>query len=124
MYDCLNTNVAVLTGAAGCISGDTIVKYNRARTGRKGQIEKMYKGYKKIPFLGSNSGWDESIPTYVRSYIDSEDRIKLNEVEDIIYSGKKEVWKLTLKDGKTLKATPNHEILTKKGFIPLCKLRN
>ena len=30
IYDCLNTNVAVLTGAAGCISGDTIVKYNRA----------------------------------------------------------------------------------------------
>ena len=123
IHDCLNTNVAVLTGAAGCISGDTVVKYNRARTGRKGQIEKMYKGHKKIPFLGSNSGWDENIPTYVRSYIESEDRIKLNEVEDIIYSGKKEVWKLTLVDGKTLKATPNHEILTKKGFIPLCKLK-
>lgn len=122
VHDCLNTNVAVLTGPAGCLSGDTIIKYNRARTGRQGKLVDMYTSFHKPPKKGTN-GWDRSIPTKVRSYIDSDDRIKLNDVEDIIYSGKKEVYLLTLADGKTLKATADHRIMTKEGFVPLQDLQ-
>ena len=122
VHECLKHNVSVLTGAAGCLTGDTIIKYNRAKTGRQGTIRDMYVSFNKAPIKGSN-GWDKAIPTYVRSYIASENRIRLNEVKDIVYSGKKEVYLLTLNDGKTLRATADHEIMTDEGFVPLIELK-
>ena len=123
VHDCLNTNVAVLTGAAGCLSGDTLISMSRASLGRKKPIEQMYKSYKCIPYLGSH-GWRKDVITYVRSFIKEQELIRLNEVEDIIYSGKKEVWKLTLEDGKNLKATPDHRIMTREGFKCLKDLKD
>lgn len=122
VHECLQHNVSVLTGPAGCLTGDTIIKYNRARTGRKGTLKDMYVSWHKAPVKGSN-GWDLSIPTYVRSFVESENRIRLNKVKDIVYSGKKKVYRLTLSDGKTLKATADHRIRTENGFIPLINLK-
>ena len=118
VYSCLNTNVAVLTGPAGCLSGDTLINMSRASLGRKRPIELMYKSHNNIPCRGSH-GWRKDVITYVRSYKEEQGLIRLNEVEDIIYSGKKEVWELTLRDGKKLKATPDHRIMTKEGFKQL-----
>ena len=124
VHKCLNSNVAVLTGSAGCITGDSIISYNRASSGRKDTIEDMYISWKtEYTKEGIRKrGWDKSIITKVRSYIKEQDRVKLNEVQDIVYSGKKEVYLLTLEDGKTLKATPEHKIMTKEGFKELIKL--
>ena len=121
IHACLENNVAVLTGSAGCITGDTLISMSRASLGRKRPIELMYKSYNNIPYKGSH-GWRKDVTTYVRSYIEGQGLIRLNEVEDIVYSGKKEVWKLTLEDGKFLKATADHKIMTKKGFKPLGEL--
>lgn len=118
VHDCLSTNVAVLTAKAGCISGDTLISMSRASLGRKRPIELMYKSHNSIPYGGSR-GWRKDVTTYVRSYKEEQGLIRLNEVEDIIYSGKKEVWELTLRDGKKLKATPDHRIMTKEGFKQL-----
>lgn len=115
IHDCLNANVAVLTSAAGCISGDAIIRMSRASLGGKRPIELMYKSQNNIPYRGSH-GWKKDVSTYVRSYIEEQNLIRLNEVEDILYSGKKEVWELLLEDGKTLKATPEHKIMTNKGY--------
>ena len=120
--ECLDSNISIISGPAGCLTGDTIIKYNRARTGRKGKLKNMYTSFHKAPVKGSN-GWDRSIPTKVRSYISSENRVKLNDVEDIVYSGKKDVYCLTLADGKTLKATADHQIMTKDGFVQLKNLK-
>ena len=120
--DCLNSNISILSGPAGCLTGDTIIKYNRARTGRKGKLKNMYTSFHKVPVKGSN-GWDKSIPTKVRSYMTSENRIKLNDVEDITYSGKKKVYCLTLEDGKTLKATADHQVMTNDGFVQMRNLK-
>lgn len=120
--ECLDSNISVISGPAGCLTGDTIIKYNRAKTGRKGKLKNMYTSFHKAPVKGSN-GWDRSIPTKVRSYISSENRVKLNDVEDIVYSGKKDVYCLTLADGKTLKATADHQIMTKDGFVQLKNLK-
>ena len=121
VHDCLNTNVAVLSGPAGCLTGDTLISMSRASLGRKRPLELMYKSYNDIPYRGSR-GWRKDVATYIRSYIEEQKLIRLNEVEDIVYSGKKEVWLLTLEDGKTLKATADHKIMTKNGFKPLKEL--
>jgi ATP-dependent exoDNAse (exonuclease V) alpha subunit len=121
VHDCLDTNVAVLSGPAGCIAGDTLISMSRASLGRKRPIELMYKSHNNIQYRGSH-GWRKDVVTYVRSYIEEQKLIRLNEVEDIVYSGKKEVWKLILEDGKTLKATADHKVMTKEGFKPLKEL--
>lgn len=40
-------------------------------------------------------------------------------MKDVVYSGKKEVWLLKLKNGKEIKATKDHKIMTKKGWVEL-----
>ena len=115
---CLSKNVSVLTGAAGCLSGDTVIRYNRARFGGKKTIRDLYNA-----FHGTEGRrWDKNTKTYVRSFIGAENCVRLNEIEDVVYSGKKPVYLLTLEDGKTIKATSDHKILTKSGFKPLINL--
>ena len=104
----------------GCLSGDTVIRYNRASLGRKITLKDMYERQNNI---SKRYKWDLSIPTKVRSYIEKEDRIRLNEVDCVTYSGKKMVYKLTLEDGKSLKATIEHKIMTDKGFIELGNLK-
>jgi hypothetical protein len=99
----------------GCISGDTIINFNRAKKGFKLSIENAYKQHKRKPFISRY--WNNKITTYIRSF--KEKYIQLNEMLDIIYSGKKEVFKIILENGLFLKATIDHLILTKEGYIPL-----
>ncbi len=40
------------------------------------------------------------------------------------YQGKREVWKLTTESGLTLVATPDHKIMTTRGWVELAKLRS
>ena len=104
----------------GCLSGDAVIRYNRASLGRKITLKDMYERQNNI---SKRYKWDLSIPTKVRSYIEKEGRIRLNEVDCVTYSGKKMVYKLTLEDGKSLKATIEHKIMTNKGFIELGNLK-
>lgn len=104
----------------GCLSGDTVIRYNRATLGKKITLKDMYERQNNI---SKRYKWDLSIPTKVRSYIEKEDRIRLNEVDCVTYSGKKMVYKLTLEDGKSLKATIEHKIMTNKGFVELGNLK-
>jgi DNA repair protein RadD len=100
----------------GCISGDTIINENRCTLGRKKRIDKMYaafNGLKKHKY----HNYDKNFKTYVRSLINGS--IQLNEIESILYSGIKKVLKLELKNGFTLKATPEHKIMTSQGWIEL-----
>jgi len=79
----------------------------------------IYNKWNKLKSYGKE--WDKEIKTYVRSY-DGE-LIKLNEIEDILYSGIKKVYQLKLKNGKKLKATADHKIMTKRGWVKLKKLK-
>lgn len=119
--ECLQHNVSVLTGPAGCLTGDMLISYSRAKLGKKRELQLLYKSYNGIPIRGSH-GFRHDVKTYVRSYIEDENLIRLNEVENIVYSGVKPVYKLTLEDGKFLKATATHEIMTKEGFKELRNL--
>jgi ATP-dependent exoDNAse (exonuclease V) alpha subunit len=111
VHDCLNHNVSVLTGAAGCVAGDTIVKFKigRQRKEQVATIEQLLDLYKK----DSEKKW------YVKSYIPVTKEIAWNEIEKVVYSGVKQTYELITEDGKTLRATSDHEILTQKGFKQL-----
>ena len=102
----------------GCVAGDTLIRFNRNGKGFTLPIEQAY--FQWIGQGKSPRKWDLSKPTYVRS--DGGDKICLNQVGDIIYSGEKEVFSLELEDGKRLECTSDHRIMTDKGFVELSKL--
>ena len=51
------------------------------------------------------------IPTYIRSYKDDKNEISLHQIDNIVFSGVKEVFSLTLENGNKIKATENHQFL-------------
>ena len=59
------------------------------------------------------------LPTQVRSF--NGKTIQLNTIKNVVYSGKKEVFKLTLVNGLHIKATKDHKFMTKNGW---CKLED
>ena len=105
----------------GCVTGDSIININRCTLGRKYRIDHAYRAFKQIKKHSYIKTWDVSKPTYIRSF--TGDRVHLHEIEDILYSGKKEVWELILENGLSLKATADHKIMTRRGWVELTSLK-
>jgi len=103
-------------GCYGCLTGDTMININRNELGRKFRLDYLYKQFNNKPIF-MNKKWNLNIQTYVRSF--DGDLIRLHKMITVVYSGKKEVWELFLKDGKKLKATTEHKILTCNGWKQL-----
>jgi len=103
----------------GCISWDSIINENRNKLGRKKRIETMYKGFNGLN-KNQKHNYDKTYKTFVRSF--NGEKIKLNEVESVSYSGIKDLLKLKLENGLELKATPDHKIMTKTGWVRMYKL--
>ena len=101
-----------LEAPTGCIAEGTIINLNRGRLGRPTTIEKAVKHFNQKG--SSNYNWDLSIPTYIRSL--KNDFVQLSLADNFLYSGKKSVMKLLLADGTTLRATPDHKIMTTCGY--------
>jgi hypothetical protein len=119
--DCFNkhkdASCHALFWQMGCLSGDTVLRINRGGISRKYTIKNVYE--KLILNLGKR--WNKAIKTKTRSYQDG--FIKLNDIVQVYYSGKKQLYKLTLKNGFELKATFEHKILTKQGWFKLIDLK-
>jgi Fe-S cluster biosynthesis and repair protein YggX len=103
-------------GRMGCITGDTKINLNRCKKGFNISIKNLYERFNKI---SKRYSWNKEA-TFVRSF--NGERIILHEIEDVVYSGKKEVFELKL-ENHSIKATSNHKIMTKNGMIPLKKLK-
>lgn len=103
----------------GCVTGDTLIRINRHNLGRKVKIKDAYRRWIG---LDKRYAWDDE-PMYIRRYIESEDRIKLSGCNEIVWAGVKPVWKVTLEDGKSIKATIDHPFLTKEGYVALGSLK-
>lgn len=107
-------------GITGCLSGDSIIPCNRGGGAlRKYTIKYLYNIYHKNPDKLRTRNLN--IPTFVRSFNGKE--IRLHKIEDVVYSGKKKIYGLILKDGKNIKATADHKFLTKEGWKPLEQLK-
>jgi len=101
----------------GCVAGSTEISLNR---GGKGFTTTIANAYRALRHENKGKKWDLSIPTYARSHVG--DRIGLHKIEDIYYSGVKDVVLLSLEDGKTLRLTSDHRVLTTHGWVEAGKL--
>jgi len=110
-------NVFVIDGEVGCLTGDTLINFNRATLGKRCRLDWMYNQFhNNVEKLKHFKQWD-SRPTFVRSF--DGNNIGLHPILDVIYSGIKEVFLLSLEGEFNIKATANHKILTQKGWKEL-----
>jgi hypothetical protein len=99
----------VLTGATGCLVGDTQLQINRRNRKTRGSANRVYNirtAYERTANLGSRYRWDSTIPTKLLSLKD--DSIGYHTSTDIVYSGRKPVYTLTTDKGKQITVTAEH----------------
>jgi hypothetical protein len=89
----------------GCVDGDAVVHVNRAGRGFKMTLRELHHKF----HAGKDRGrsWDTSIPTHIRSL--KGDTLGLQPVLNVLHKGVKAVVKITLRSGKAIRVTPDHE---------------
>ncbi|NHZ71916.1 MAG: hypothetical protein GWP17_02375 [Aquificales bacterium] len=87
-----------------CVSGDSLVM--DARTGQRYRLDEL-----------------ENLDDFLIQGIDEQWETAVGRVSHWIDSGHKEVYRLTLHNGNSIKVTPDHRLLTEDGWQPLSSLR-
>lgn len=114
--------VYIVVGEERCLTGDTIINVNRNTLGKKYNLKWMYNQFNNNPDkLKHFKQWDLDSPTFVRSYNGHD--IGLNKINNVVYSGNKEIFKIELENGLSIKATKDHKIMTNNGFVELQYLK-
>lgn len=93
----------------GCVAGSTIIPVRRGGLTRYLTIERVF--HKLSSTRAWSQGrpvWNLSIPTYVKSFCDGE--LRVNRLIAVIPKGVHAVLRLTLRSGKSILITPDHEI--------------
>lgn len=96
-------DAALLADDPGCIDGDAVVRVNRAGKGFALPLRELYRRFHHGKF-------DPAIPTMIRSLCGGV--FRLNRVRDVLHRGRRAVLALRLESGKSLRLTPDHEVLT------------
>ena len=110
--------IFAVDGYEGCLDGDTIIRTSRNALGRQYSIKHLYNQFHGNPDKIKNfNQWNLNIPTFVRSYDGY--RIKLHKIRDVVYSGKKELFLLILRNNKSIYATIDHRFFTHNGWREL-----
>lgn len=105
-------------GSPGCIAGSETVTINRGGKSFQISIADLYHKYHG----GTSNGgygerkWRDDIPTTIQCRDEETGCIRLGTITDVIDSGIKSVYRVTLVDGRTLLATKDHRFLTNKGW--------
>lgn len=97
----------------GCLAYDTVIPVHRAGKGFKNTIKHHYKKFTGNGKVTSKS-WDKNIQTMVRSY--NGEMVRLSPATNFVFSGVKMVYQLVLHNGRSLRATPEHLIMTTDGW--------
>jgi superfamily II DNA or RNA helicase len=101
-----------------CVTGDTTLSLNRGGKGFKTTVKKAYERWSG---KDARYSWVARTPTRIRSL--QGDQIRLQEVVAFIDKGERVVYTLKLVDGKELRLTSDHKVLTSKGYVHACLLR-
>lgn len=104
----------LLSDEMGCIAGDTELKIIRRKSSRKISMSKLYHRFNGIKI--DRYRWDLQFPTYLRSL--KGDAFGYHKIRKVLYKGIKPVIQIKLKSGKSIKLTPDHEVLTPEGYKP------
>jgi hypothetical protein len=124
-----------IIGPPGCLSASTVLNFNRGKrnAGREYTIEDAYYKFHSIyrpstgthqPRHGGRYWWNRKTPTRTLSMRD-DGFIAYHEIEDIVYSGKKETFTVTTESGRSLRVTSEHPFKIPgdmKTFLPLSSL--
>ena len=111
----------LIFGPPGCLSKDTILKISRSQrhSPREYTIEDAYHRFHHIRNKSTKKWakfWDQSYPTKILS-LEKRMVTGYHEIEDIVYSGEKTTYTVTVKSGKSLRITKNHRFKVPKGTI-------
>jgi len=111
-----------------CLSGATEVTFNRPDRWKKGQHCKQSpweKGGFTIAELyrkwNTKAGKKRIKNQLVRIYDEKEKKFSVSSICNVMYSGKKDVFKVTLENGKEIKSSKDHLFLTSEGWQTLEK---
>lgn len=111
--DLYDKPMRALSLTTGCLTGDMVINLDRAYNGFKSTLKNAYNRFNQKPTLGKV--WDKTIPTFVRSFTGK--NIGLHEIDNIVYSGVKPVYRVTLENDRYVNCTINHEIMTNNGWV-------
>jgi len=111
----------LVTGDTGCISGDTEIRISRAKNTQTWKIKDLYLKSNGLVKSTSRNKFDTTIPLFIRSFNGKD--IRLNKIKKVLYSGKKLVHELTLENGFKIKATTDHRIMSREGWVEMGKLK-
>jgi len=103
-----------LVGPPGCLSGNTEVLINRGGKTFPIRLDHLYH-----KFHGGESNhrkWNENIPTTIQYRSEEDGCIRLCELRDVVDSGKKVVYLVTLNDGRQIEATKDHRFFGEAGW--------
>ena len=110
--------VFIVDGQEGCLSGDTEIQISKGKLSKRYTIQWLYNQFNNNPDkLKYFKQMDLTTPLFCRSYNGKD--IKLHKINDVLYSGKKIIYKLTLENDLNIKATKEHKFLTKDGWKEL-----
>lgn len=112
-----------------CLSGDTEITFNRPNRWRQGihtkqspffengfTIKELYRKWNK-------SEYSKNVISsmLLRVYDEKEKIFTVSNIKNILYSGKKEVYKVSTQSGKSIKCSKEHLFLSENGWITLEK---
>jgi DNA polymerase III alpha subunit len=109
-----------------CVSGDTVLLKNRNGY-KKVTVSEMYKTKNDKQWAKENGKESlhkkYNLQGYGKSFSKKDNRIYPNEIVDIRYEGKKEVYKIVTETGRFIKTTDNHKFPTPNGTVMLKDLK-
>ena len=115
-------NKVPLFADCGCLAGNSLIRYSRSNKNSVFQgvipksadtIENLYKLFNRHK---------KSSDFYVQSFSGS--KIIKHKIVNVVQSGIKKVILLYLEDGKHLALTPDHEVMTDRGFVEAGKIKD
>lgn len=117
-----------------CLTGDTVISFDLPRGKSNGSrfrhhpvtLERLYENWVNGTTLTTRWGSEVAIEQKsrignmrIRCYDELTGSVTNSKILDVWCAGYKPVYEVTFDDGSTLKATADHEVYTKAGWLPL-----
>ena len=107
-------------GPEGCLSGDTFIQYKvvtkdgKIQNSKGGSLKRLYERFNKLQsdILGTYQRKVSENSLFYVSAIKDDGTVFSNLVADVIYSGKRKTYIVTIESGETLICTSEHKFFT------------
>jgi recombination protein RecA len=122
--------VIEIMGPESCLSGDTFIKYRtltkdgKYQNSKGNDLKTFYEKFNnlKITRKGKKHSKNTFESYYTVPCINEQNRITHIKVKNVLYNGKKEVYKIILSNGFEIKSTLTHKFYNGSNFIELSNL--